>query len=712
MEKAVIKEGRKLSYLSDGIGLLIGFLAFFIVLPSEILSPSNIGWLGAHEDMRTYYLGWDFFRHTPWQIPITANPRYGMEFASSVFMTDTIPLLAIFFKLFDPILPPVFQYHGGWLLVCYMLQGLVGWKLGKLVSENMWARGLIAAFFVFQTPFMSRSGHIPLMAQFFVLASLLTALQKHEKFQFRWILLIAGAAGTNAYLLAMVGALWFADYLRRQLQERNIKKSIIEFIGIILLTGLTCAFVGYFSVGSSVNAAATPYGLYRFNLLSPFDSNSWSYLLKDIPGGSGDYEGFAFFGLGFLLLLVAAGVLIFENFHVKKVSLPGDRYLYLMVLILLAYSITTYVGFGDFSINIPHPAFIDRVTSIFRGAGRFSWVALYFALFLTVYTIFKFAKPSLAIGLVAIALILQVVDTRAGWIANKQDLGRSSNQPWKTTLQSPFWAEVGPYQALRGLPAMNIAPHWSDFAKVADENGMQTDFIYTARVDYAKINALNESNLKMVVSGNYKEDVLYIVQPKWGTMVLENVHSELDLVAMVDGYMVVAPGWRARHPDSKIPQLNLSQYIKPVKSGEKYRLVTDSPDSRALLRGWASVGDGAWALGADGIWSIEEEAELRFPVADADFSRIQITGYPLVSPVRNSLKAFISVNGQVERQVDLTADKGSIDLRLTGEELSSIRERAKVTIKFRFPDVRSPLELGINGDSRPLSYAVKDVLFN
>ena len=117
------------------IGLLIGLAAFWVVIPTNVIDPGNIGWLGIHEDTRTYFLGWDFYRKSAWQWPISGNPDYGMEIAGSIFMADTIPLLAIPFKLLHELLPTTFQYHGLWLVACFALQGVFGWKLASLVNR-------------------------------------------------------------------------------------------------------------------------------------------------------------------------------------------------------------------------------------------------------------------------------------------------------------------------------------------------------------------------------------------------------------------------------------------------------------------------------------------------------------------------------------------------------------------------------------------------
>ena len=43
-----------------------------------------------------------------------------------MIFTDSVPLLAVFFKLFRGVLPEQFQYFGLWGLLCFALQGAFG----------------------------------------------------------------------------------------------------------------------------------------------------------------------------------------------------------------------------------------------------------------------------------------------------------------------------------------------------------------------------------------------------------------------------------------------------------------------------------------------------------------------------------------------------------------------------------------------------------
>ena len=135
------------------IGALLGLLLFASLAGFQIVAPSNINWLLDSPDPTTHYLGWSFFRHDQWRLPLGLNPNYGMASGSSIVYSDSIPLLALLFKPFSPWLAEPFQYTGLWLLLCFTLQGLFAMLLcGRFVLRllpQMLAAGLLLIPFIF-----------------------------------------------------------------------------------------------------------------------------------------------------------------------------------------------------------------------------------------------------------------------------------------------------------------------------------------------------------------------------------------------------------------------------------------------------------------------------------------------------------------------------------------------------------------------------------
>src|SRR5215203_7259633 len=109
---------------------LVVVLIFHISYGFKTLIPTNISWLmTAMHDWGTHYLGFYFYKSEPWNFPLGAVDNYFYPIGTNVGFTDSIPLLAAFFKLFAPILPDNFQYFGLWLLLCHLLAAYFSIKL-------------------------------------------------------------------------------------------------------------------------------------------------------------------------------------------------------------------------------------------------------------------------------------------------------------------------------------------------------------------------------------------------------------------------------------------------------------------------------------------------------------------------------------------------------------------------------------------------------
>lgn len=189
--------------------VLLGILAFFIVVGPRALNPMNIAWLEGG-DSATHYLGWAFFRHSPWTFPLGLNPSYGLELSNAVIFSDSNPLFALIFKPFSALLPEPFQYFGFWFLTCFILQSWFGWKLTGLVSRNVVLQLLGAGLFLFVPAMIIRMGvHLSLAGHFLVLAALYLALRPFtQKRCLAWGALLGATALVHAYLLAMVALIW------------------------------------------------------------------------------------------------------------------------------------------------------------------------------------------------------------------------------------------------------------------------------------------------------------------------------------------------------------------------------------------------------------------------------------------------------------------------------------------------------------------------
>ena len=67
---------------------MIGICAFLIIAGPRFLDPTNVAWLVGGDPLQ-HYLGWSFYRNSPWTSPVGLSPLYGMEFSNSIVFTDS-----------------------------------------------------------------------------------------------------------------------------------------------------------------------------------------------------------------------------------------------------------------------------------------------------------------------------------------------------------------------------------------------------------------------------------------------------------------------------------------------------------------------------------------------------------------------------------------------------------------------------------------------
>ena len=523
--------------------LILGTVAFLVICGPDIVSPGNIAWLD-RGDPSTHYLGWVYFRADAWHFPIGLNPDYGLGISNAIIYSDSNPVLAVIFKALSPLLPETFQYFGIWILGCFVAQAYLAWRIVRLATKNDVLALLGATFFVFSPPMLWRLyGHLSLVGHFFILAALYLLLAPGtERAKRWWFALLATSAAIHAYLFVCVGALWTV-YVLRELWSGN-RRALPVHMTMCVTACLVIAWqVGYLSVGSGV--AGGGYGAFRANLLTLIDSEGWSYLTPDIANPAYDIEGFAFLGLGALLLVPVAVWL--RARHGGMTGLRVDLALFFICAGLAAFAISHKVGFADFTHHISALDFIVPFGDIFRASGRLVWPAYYLLLTLVICTVIARLPVRAAALLLAIAICVQVVDTRAGWRHVHNVLTVPPASAWNTPLIDPYWDKAATaYSKVVRFPIENQPKNWQYIAHWAAQNGMATSIVYLARIDLGR---LREATLELedqLRSGRLEPDTLYLVDPddERVSAIIE-APGQSATVRRIDGFTVLEPNTRA-----------------------------------------------------------------------------------------------------------------------------------------------------------------------
>tara|TARA_B110000037_G_C17018589_1_gene464293 strand:- start:10 stop:759 length:750 start_codon:yes stop_codon:yes gene_type:complete len=196
-------------------GGLLGAIVYWIVFGPGILYPTNIGWT-MEGDSAQHLLGWSFFRNDPWTWPLGKITSLNYPEGTSIVYTDSLPLFALFFKLFEGYLPEPFQYRGIWVAFCYVMTGVSSALLIRRVT-NSWLFVVFGSLFLLINPviLIRTLGHYTLAGQWLIILALYLYLKpSNYGTKIRWTLLCGVASLVHFYLLLMVLALFGAFLLR------------------------------------------------------------------------------------------------------------------------------------------------------------------------------------------------------------------------------------------------------------------------------------------------------------------------------------------------------------------------------------------------------------------------------------------------------------------------------------------------------------------
>jgi len=693
--------------------LLIGATAFFLIAGPHFLNPLNIAWLTGGDSLQ-HYLGWAFFRNSPWDWPLGLNPKYGMEFSNSIVFTDSIPLLAIPFKAISYLLSKPFQYFGLWVLGCFVLQAWFAYKLIGLVSASALVRALGTFFFVFSPPLIFRMGlHESLMGQFLILAGLYLNLRSQDTKQaIWWILLLSTSALTHFYFFVMLIALWVADLLNRVLVKKTATpKFIFIEIGITIpILILILWQAGFFAV-SGASGATRGFGDFRTNLLALFNSRGWSYWLKPInlrdsvEAATG--EGFQYLGAGNLFLLLCAVPILIK----RKLTLQvvWQRYLFLLIalVVMALISFSNHIGVGSWNFRLDLPPAALGVLSFVRSSARLFWPFYYASIFLILYCIIKGYSKKTTYLILVIGALFQIIDTSAGWRPMRKIMNVPISSEFKSPLKNPFWKAAGlHYQNV----VMDERPiFWETFGLYAAQYGLSTNMVYLARLDDGKANKAIEKLGKEVNQGPLNANSLYIFRDWKDSPRQVRFDPKVDLLARIDGFNVLATGWKVC---ANCPPLEsgtalaeaseLNQLAPEILLGEKIIFSSQA-------RGRDDFMIDGWGYGEEwGTWAVAPQAKLIFNFPTSKPKKMVINAKAFLAPKHLQQEIEVWGNGSLLGKVTLKKfDGNQIELTLPDQVMAN----PILNLEFRSINAVSPKDMGLSTDERLLGIGLQSIQF-
>lgn len=667
----------------------VGLAIFLIFCGPEILNPRNLDWiLATPGDPTQHYVGWNFFRHTPaFQWPLGLNPGYGEAIASSIVFSDSIPLFALFFKLWRGVLPTDFQYFGIWIALCFTLQSVFAWRILSLYTSDTTQRAIGCALLCLTPAMLWRLlGHEALVGHWLLLAGLYLNLRDKRTIR-DWLLLIAAAALIHAYLLAMVGGLWMANFVKQYFMHREKSfRGILEAIAVFSVVFATTTAAGYFVV-QSVDVGG--FGYYRMNIASPFQPyDIWS-IFGTTPIVNGDYEGFAYPGAGVFLLALAAAAVMLRGHSALTLNWRANAPLIALCVLLYIYALSNRIAFGSTEIfHYLPPRPFDKIFATFRSSGRFIWPVIYAVEIFLIFGIIRLTSRKFALVILGICVLLQAADlTRASEFFHQR-----WSRKWNNPLVSEFWTEVPKhYKRIALVMPLDAFDSYGPIALFASNNDMTINGGYLSRPDTKALSAVEQKLTEEMNTSKYRGDTLYVFNKDVYWNMARQHHSGGGLVGTVDSYRVIAPGWTG--------------CCKETSAGTEFSdidMTKDSASSPYIKTGWSSSESA-------GRWTDSTSAQISVKLPAGEYQTVRVT---------MDVAAFVNAQHPVQRVTVVsggatvaqwTLDNADHMVRHFEVPVSTKSASQPLLIEFDLPDAKSPQSLGISSDVRPLAINVDSI---
>ena len=414
-DKSIVKN--KTYYVLGGV--LIGVALFFLIYGVAPLIPTNLAYIYNSEDQDLWHhqLGFDFFRISSWGFPIGKNTFNPYPYESSVIYSDSIPILAIIFKLMSGVLPDYFQYLGIWILICFAAQGLFAMLILRHFNVPIVYSLITTPFFVCNVPLLFRCfHHCSLAGQWLILAAFYLALNQKKLSPFKQCFAWTGLCGftvlIHVYLFIIIGMIMTASCVYQILDSKKPILHIVIFGASALFT-IGCYYIGGGMLQKGI-ITQVGFGDFSMDLVDMFNPSGFSSFFAqfDLEANS---ERSSYFGIGIILLLLYAFLSAVTNISDLNRLLKDHRVGVVSVAIVgLLFFMMALGPIGccmdiklyDITPLLPEP--VLRIISNIRSTVRFIWPTWYLILLAGILVIVRFSKNKmLSAGLAVTCLILQ-----------------------------------------------------------------------------------------------------------------------------------------------------------------------------------------------------------------------------------------------------------------------------------------------------------------
>ncbi|MCR4589554.1 MAG: DUF6311 domain-containing protein [Lachnospiraceae bacterium] len=496
------------------VGFITGAILFVLTYGVRILDVTYDSWIFrvSDVDIHQHYIGWCHFREAPWTFPLGLMDSLSWPKKMSVLWTDSIPLLAIIFKAFKFILPETFQYFGIYGLFSFAMTGgtaaLLIYKLSGSGTAALLSAPLVAeSFIMLQRMFY----HTSLTAHYLIIIPMLFYLYDGYKWSVVkkccvWGIYFFIAVMIHPYLWAMGAVIAAFSFIEEILRI----KTLVPALATAAVSG-ALTFAGLYITGAFYGnvEAAYSFGGYEANLNTFINSMGKGRFLPELPlKNPSQYEGFAYLGLGGLILVIAALIMFIRTFGQNK---GKDRKMLIFILcpVFIILSVIPEITFNTrMLIKLPLPGAVMRILGIFRSNGRFIWPAVILIYAGAVMLICRSKKKVMPALCLVLCLIVQIMDM-SPQIYAKYEKFTKPGKHWNQDLSNPaLEAHMDRYDHIVVVPDNSRIVERSAFFAV--KNDLTVNRFYFARDIDEETEKMLEYYHELCREGRAPDDVIFV----------------------------------------------------------------------------------------------------------------------------------------------------------------------------------------------------------
>lgn len=353
---------------------LIGIVFFFCLFDVRMVNPLETRWVrfGGGDNFQ-HYVGWRFYRNAPWIRYLTFFRNLNYPIGTTTVVTDSNPIFALFFKIFNNVLPQTFQYNGIWLLMSFGLCGFFAGCIGYRLTDSFWL-SLLFTLMALSNPVLIQRAiiHDTLAGHWLILFAVYLLMRRAERWNWLvWGFLIWIGIGIHLYFLPMLISILLTQIFC-MIRDRSERMTFMR----LALTVVFAIAGGYWLFGYGlIEPSAVGFGELSMNLnafLNPDGASRW---LSSRPTFPLQYEGFNYWGLGMIVMLVWALIQARREDYRKMIPAVFPA------VGLILFALSNRITFDQrllFEFELPEP--ILSAASIFRSSGRLAWPIFYLVL--------------------------------------------------------------------------------------------------------------------------------------------------------------------------------------------------------------------------------------------------------------------------------------------------------------------------------------------